>query len=135
MKRNQKFVILGLLSTVAFLAALLLVSYRRDAALAQEGVPIAGPPSMLAVTGACGIGSEVGVLYVIDTEKKQLAVYGAFQGRAIEFIAARKIFYDLELLDYNDATPKAFSVRHLGAAFEKHKKDKSGESKQPRRRR
>jgi len=136
MDRNRQFVILGLLSAAAFLLVLLFVGYQREDAFAQESeTPRAGPPSILAVTGACGIGAEVGVLYVIDTEKKQLAVYSAFGGRDIRFIAARKIYYDFELLEANDGTDKQFSVRRLKQAFDAHKKKKGEEEKKPPRRR
>ena len=73
MERRKPFVILGLLSTAVVLLALLLVGYSREDAFGQEAAKVVGPPPLLAVTGACGIGAEVGVLYVIDTEKKQLA--------------------------------------------------------------
>lgn len=135
MHRNQKFVVLGLLSTAAMLLAALLVLYQREDALAQDQAAPTGPPSMVAATGACGIGSEIGVLYVIDTEKKQLAVYAAFQGRAVEFVAARKIFYDLELLTWNDESPGHVNVKALKNAFEEHTKKKEGaKAEEPRRR-
>jgi hypothetical protein len=125
--------LVGLLCIVALLLTALLVGYRMEDAIAEGGAQ--GPPPMLAATGACGIGAEVGVLYLIDTEKRQLAVYSAFQGRKLQFIAARKIYYDLELLQANDGTPPAFSVKRLKEAFEEFQKKKGGgEERQPRRR-
>jgi hypothetical protein len=136
MDRNRQFIILGLLSVAALLLVVLFVGYQREDAFAQEAdAPRSGPPPILAVTGACGIGAEVGVLYVIDTEKKQLAVYHAWGGRDIRFVAARKIYYDFELIEANDATDKQFSVRRLKQAYEAHKKKKGGEEKKPPRRR
>lgn len=59
---------------------------------------------MVAVTGSYGVGTSV--LYLIDTEKKQLAVYearggGTAQSRII-LVGARKIDLDLQLEGYND---------------------------------
>jgi hypothetical protein len=136
MSNNRRYLILGLLSAAAFLLALLAIGYERDDALAEgTGAVRVGPPPMVAVSGACGLGGEVSVLYVIDTEKKQLAIYGAFGGRAIEFLAARKIFYDFELIEFNDETPRAFSARNLQTAWEKQAgKDKATKDEPPRRR-
>ena len=134
MSTNRRYAILGLLSAAAFLMVLLAIGYHRDGAFAEVDARV-GPPPMVAVTGACGLGGEVGVLYVIDTEKRQLAVYGAFGGRAIEFLAARKIFYDLELREYNDETTGAFSARNLEKSYEEHAKKKEGTDKDPPRRR
>jgi len=136
MSNNRRYLILGLLSAAAFLLALLAIGYYRDDALAEgPGAVRVGPPPMIAASGACGLGGEVGVLYVVDTEKKQLAVYGAYGGRAIEFLAARKIFYDFELREFNDETPQAFSARNLQAAWEKQAGKKEGGKEEPPRRR
>ncbi|GEM_PF-1717566 len=135
MKRNRHFILLGLLTAVALLLVVLVVGYNRETALAQDSETRQGPPSILAATGACRLGSEVSVLYVIDAEKKQLAVYSAFGGREIQFVAARKIFYDFELMSANDNTPRVFSVQNLKRQYEAYKKKKEGESKRPPRRR
>jgi hypothetical protein len=136
MSQNRRYVILGLLSAVAFLVAVLAVGYFRDDALAQEaGAPRVGPPTMLAATGACGLGGEVSVLYVIDSEKKQMAVYGAFGGQKIELVAARRIFYDLELPEFNDVSAGPFRVPNLKKAFEKATEKKEGAKEEPPRRR
>jgi hypothetical protein len=135
MNHRQQWTLVGLLSVTALLLTALLVGYRMEDAQAEGDGKAQGPPPMLAATGACGIGAEVGVLYLIDTEKRQLAVYSAFQGRKLQFIAARKIYYDLELMEANDGTPKQFGVRRLKKAFEEFQKKKGGGGeKQPRRR-
>ena len=59
---------------------------------------------ILAVTGSYGVGTSV--LYVIDTETKQLAVYegrgGSRSMRRLTLIGARRIDLDLQLRGYND---------------------------------
>lgn len=61
---------------------------------------------ILAVTGSYGIGTSV--LYVVDTEKQQLAVYeargGARGSRRLYLVGARRIDLDLQLLGYNDTS-------------------------------
>ncbi len=75
---------------------------------------------ILAVTGSYGVGTSV--LYVIDTESKQLAVYEARGGsrsmRRLTLVGARRIDLDLQLRGYNDeseyqygALEKMFSSR------------------------
>lgn len=59
---------------------------------------------MIAVTGSYGVGTSV--LYVIDTESKQLAVYEARGGSPdsakLFLVGARRIDLDLQLQGYND---------------------------------
>lgn len=59
---------------------------------------------ILAVTGSYGVGTSV--LYVIDTNTKQLSVYEARGGsrgsRRITHVGARRIDLDLQLRSYND---------------------------------
>ncbi len=59
---------------------------------------------MIAVTGSYGVGSSV--LYVIDTNTKQLAVYEARGGSPnasrVFLVGARRIDLDLQLQGYND---------------------------------
>jgi hypothetical protein len=59
---------------------------------------------MIAVTGVDLTGSSI--LYVIDTEAKQIAVYQAQGGgsstQSIKLVGARRIDLDLQLYGYND---------------------------------
>jgi hypothetical protein len=58
----------------------------------------------VAVTGSYGVGTSV--LYVLDTERRQLAVYEARGGSSSQhqlvLIGARRIDLDLQLEGYND---------------------------------
>ncbi len=124
MKSGKRKVLAGLLAVVAFQLSALLAVYEWQDAGAQEAAPAdgsGGATTMVAATGACGIGDEVSVLYVIDTEKKQLAVYYSNGGKDVRFVGARKIFYDLELWYYNDETPGTHSVKKLKELYEKSK--------------
>lgn len=71
----------------------------------------------LAVTGSYGVGTSV--LYVIDTESRQLAVYEAKGGspgtRRLALVGARRIDLDLQLEGYNDESE--FSYRDLSDRF------------------
>lgn len=73
----------------------------------------------LAVTGSYGVGTSV--LYLIDTQKRQLAVYeargGSAEQRRIVFVGARKIDLDLQLEGYNDRSE--YEYRRLQRLFEK----------------
>jgi len=136
MKKGKKQVLAGLLTVIAIQLVVLLLVYHGPG-FAQEGEEadkLYASNPMVAATGACGIGDDVSVLYVIDTEKKQLAVYYSYGGRDIRFVAARKIFYDFELLYFNDATPRTHSVGKLKELYEKSKEGRTG-SRSPRRRR
>ena len=72
----------------------------------------------LAVTGSYGVGTSV--LYLIDTENRQLAVYEARGGseaqRRIVLVGARRIDLDLMLEKYNDRSE--YDYRQLRAMFE-----------------
>ncbi len=72
----------------------------------QEGSNIAFANGYLAVTGSYGVGTSV--LYLIDTNTKQLAVYEARGGspsmRRIILVAARRIDLDLQLESYTDGS-------------------------------
>lgn len=72
----------------------------------QEGSNTAFANGYLAVTGSYGVGTSV--LYLIDTNTKQLAVYEARGGspsmRRIILVAARRIDLDLQLESYNDGS-------------------------------
>ncbi|MBI1852851.1 MAG: hypothetical protein HYR85_21125 [Planctomycetes bacterium] len=67
--------------------------------------------SMIAVTGNYASGSSV--LYVIDTNSRNLAVYETRNGRDLTLVAARKIEYDLKLERYHDKSPDALQVPAL----------------------
>ncbi len=58
----------------------------------------------MAVTGSYGVGTSV--LYLIDTNTQQLLVYEARGGsqsmRRLVLVGARRIDFDLQLIDYND---------------------------------
>ena len=58
----------------------------------------------MAVTGSYGVGTSV--LYLLDTNNKQLLVYEARGGsasmRRLVLVGARRIDLDLQLIDYND---------------------------------
>lgn len=60
--------------------------------------------SMIAVTGIDLTGASI--LYLIDTEKKQLAIYQATGGtesmQGVKLVGARRIDLDLQLEGYND---------------------------------
>ena len=75
--------------------------------------------SMIAVTGTDVTGSCV--LYLIDTETKQLAVYQASGGtkslRGVELVGARRIDLDLQLEGYNDKSE--YSYAELDKQFQK----------------
>jgi hypothetical protein len=61
---------------------------------------------MIAVTGIDITGSSI--LYVIDTQRRQLAIYQATGGgaatRGVTLVGARRIDLDLQLFGYNDAS-------------------------------
>lgn len=61
-----------------------------------------GNRDVIAVTGEYGQGTSV--LYVIDTKRRQLAVYEARGGTQskLSFVAARRIDLDLQLVGFND---------------------------------
>ena len=72
----------------------------------EQGSSMAFANGFLAVTGSYGVGTSV--LYLVDTETRQLAVYEARGGspsmRRIILIAARRIDLDLQLESYNDGS-------------------------------
>ena len=83
----------------------------------------------LAVTGSYGVGTQV--LYVIDTENRQLAVYeargGSTEQRRIVMVGARRIDLDLQLPGYNDRSE--YEHGDLEKLFKKRdKKDRSVKS-------
>lgn len=84
----------------------------------QESGQGAAANGLLAVTGSYGVGTSV--LYLIDTNTKQLAVYEARGGsrsmRRLVLVGARRIDLDLQLEGYNDESE--FSYDELRRRFE-----------------
>ncbi len=79
--------------------------------------------SMIAVTGMDVTGQSI--LYLIDTETKQLCIYQASGGssstQGVKLVGARRIALDLMLDGFNDKTEsngKALSYKDLQRAFE-----------------
>lgn len=79
--------------------------------------------SMIAVTGMDVTGQSI--LYLIDTESKQLCIYQASGGssstQGVKLVGARRIALDLMLDGFNDKTEsngKALSFKDLQRAFE-----------------
>jgi len=74
---------------------------------------------MIAVTGVDRTGASV--LYLIDTEAKQLAVYQATGGTSskmgVKLIGARRLDLDLQLFGYNDQSD--YPYRELQKQFSK----------------
>ena len=97
-----------LVGLIAVLTVLVAQTWSGRTAVAETAM---NAPNMLAVTGR--VGADHSVLYVIETDKRQLAVYTARGGRGIRFIGARRIKYDFELIGYNDATVSKYSVKNL----------------------
>jgi hypothetical protein len=74
---------------------------------------------MIAVTGVDRTGASV--LYLVDTEAKQLAVYQASGGTSsstgVKLIGARRLDLDLQLFGFNDKSD--YSYRDLEKQFSK----------------
>ena len=88
--------------------------------------------SMIAVTGTDITGSSI--LYLVDTENKQLAIYQANGGssstQGVRLVGARRISLDLELDGFNDRTQsngKDLGYKDLKALFEADGHDLSGD--------
>jgi hypothetical protein len=73
--------------------------------------------SMIAVTGIDLTGSSI--LYLVDTESKQLAIYQATGGtesmQGVKLVGARRIDLDLQLEGYNDRSQ--YPYEELEARF------------------
>lgn len=84
----------------------------------EDGGQSAAANGFLAVTGSYGVGTSV--LYLIDTNTKQLAVYEARGGsrsmRRLVLVGARRIDLDLQLQGYNDESE--FSYAELRERFD-----------------
>ncbi len=83
----------------------------------NDGGAAAAANGFLAVTGSYGVGTSV--LYLIDTNSKQLAVYEARGGtesmRRLTLVGARRIDLDLMIEGYNDESE--FSYDSLRKRF------------------
>ena len=81
-----------------------------------------GRAGVRAVTGIDVTGSSI--LYVIDTQHRQLAVYQANSGSAstmgLRFVAGRNIDLDLQVWGYNDKSEHSY--RQMVEQFEKKNK-------------
>jgi hypothetical protein len=120
--RSQGILLLVLVAAVAYLVG------RGDRPL-LAGMPegTAGANGrMIAVTGPYQQG--VSLLYVLDTETKQLAVYeargGSKSGGRLMFIGARRIENDLRLESYHDDSEYSYS--DLSGYFQKSGWDPHG---------
>lgn len=71
--------------------------------------------SMIAVTGEFGNGTSV--LYLIDTESRNMAVYRSMSGSSVELVAARNVDFDLKLESYNDKTDPDYHPTRLKEQF------------------
>jgi len=80
---------------------------------------------VIAVTGSYGVGTSV--LYVLDTNTRQLAVYEARGGsagsRKLFLVGARRIDLDLQLIGYNDDSESQVSYEQLQRKFSDLHKD------------
>lgn len=84
-----------------------------------DGGQSAAAGGFLAVTGSYGIGTSV--LYLVDTQSRQLAVYeargGSAEQRRVVLVGARRIDLDLQLHGYNDRSE--YEYEDLQRLFEK----------------
>lgn len=92
----------------------------------EDGGGASSGNGFVAVTGSYGVGTSV--LYLIDTQSRQLAVYeargGSAEQRRIVLVGARRIDLDLQLHGYNDRSE--YEYDDLQRLFERRdKKDRS----------
>jgi hypothetical protein len=98
MKDPKNYLLVALIAAVAFLLG-------RGAGPDAYGQGYPGGTAdsnnrMIAVTGT--IGSGVSVLWAIDTQAMQLAVYQCRGGKTVELVAARKIEFDFKIEEFHD---------------------------------
>lgn len=97
----------------------------------EESGQAAAGNGIVAVTGSYGVGTSV--LYLIDTERKQLAVYeargGGTEQRRIMLVGARRIDLDLQLEGYNDRSE--YGYQDLKRLFERREPGKEVQSGLP----
>jgi hypothetical protein len=83
--------------------------------------------TMIAVTGIDITGGSI--LYLIDTEAKQLAAYQATGGSAstmgVKFVGGRNIALDLQVDGYNDKSE--YSYKELAERFARRRPDSGGD--------
>jgi len=103
----------GLLAVVGLLSGAFAAPQQTVPTAPAAGTPYTAPPSfadsdsnnrMIAVCGVDATGSSI--LYLIDTEAKQLAIYQANGGgratQNVRLVGARKIDLDLQLVGFHD---------------------------------
>jgi hypothetical protein len=56
------------------------------------------------VAVTCPVGSGESVLFVLDAQSEQIAVYRFRRDKGLEFLAGRKIDYDLKIAGYEDGS-------------------------------
>ena len=69
------------------------------------------------VAVTCPIGSGESVLYILDAKHEQVVLYRFLRRKGLEFLAARKIDYDLRIKGYKDISE--FSRDDLRAEYHK----------------
>lgn len=128
--RDPKSILIAALSlSTAFLAGML-VSRPGDA-VAQQASGGAGTVSSnnawIAATGS--VGSGMSVLWLVDTQKERLLVYGTNSlGKTVELRAARKITWDRALDEYHDESQ--YKADDLARLADK-RKESSGSAPPP----
>ena len=61
-----------------------------------------------------------GMLWLVDPEKQVISSYVNDRGVGIAFIGARKIEFDMKMLEFEDTTPdKRYRVKSMKEAFTK----------------
>jgi hypothetical protein len=122
MKDPRNLVIVVLVAVAAYLAG---SSGGGSEALGQVSSGNANQ-RMVAVTGL--VGSGVSVLWVIDTESGQLAVYRSSGGKSIELVGARKIEWDFRIEEFHDES--VYSPEDLRKRFRAGAEDDPGKGKE-----
>ena len=112
----KNLIIVGLILVVV----ILLVSDRENVQARFRSTDNNG--DMIAVTGEYGNGTTV--LWVIDTNSKQLAAYRSINCSTIELVGARRIEHDLKLMTYRDRTAEGMSPPELRRKYLNYRKDK-----------
>lgn len=116
MKDPRNYLIIALVAVIAFVVGQ--SSGGREAlGQATPGGTADSNNVMIAVTGT--IGSGVSVLWVIDTQQRQLACYRSSGGKSIELVAARNIEWDLKVEQFHDESlmrPDQLKKLYLGGS-------------------
>lgn len=141
----ERLLLVGLVGAVGYLLGRGAAPLHANSTLKEnaDGATANSNNKMIAVTGPYQQG--VSLLYLIDTESKQLAVYEARGGSRssgrINFVGARRLDLDLRLEGYHDDSE--FSFADLAAQFrrtgwndvpaqnEKAKEGEKGETNPP----